>query len=139
MDRLTAVTLHTSRISFYLRTVVLLLALAALWLCGLSWWWQAALSAALLAGAFWQETKCKQLSVSALGCEQEQWWALVDDVKRPVELVGAQLVLSWLIVLNFRINEADEKKSAKKYALALWPDTAKSDDLRRLRVWLRNR
>jgi hypothetical protein len=54
-----------------------------------------------------------------------------------VELVNEQLVLPWLVVLNFRINEAGEKNPGKIYILALWPDMATADDLRRLRVWLR--
>lgn len=139
MERLTTITLQPSRMAFYLHRAILLLSLLALWLCGLSWWWKVAISAALLAAALfyekkWHETKHKQLPVSALGCEQAQWWVLVGDDKRLVELVGAQVVLSWLVVLSMR-----EKNSGKKYALALWPDMACGEDLRRLRVWLRNR
>jgi len=121
MDRLTAIPLRASNIAFYLHTIVLVLSIMALWLCGLPLWCKF-----LLTGAgMWLLRKQKLLPVSVIDFEQ-------------IELVNEQLVLSWLIVLNFRVNESGEKNSGKKYALALWPDMASVDDLRRLRVFLRS-
>lgn len=137
MDRLTAILLKPSQITVYLHGAVLLLALVALWLCGLMWWWKLIATVTLLAAALWRYKQHKQLPVAAIGCEQGEWWGCVDEQKTFIELVSAQLVLSWLVVLRFRIKELGEKNAGKKYTLVLWPDTASAEDLRRLRVCLR--
>jgi hypothetical protein len=138
MERLTAVVLKLSQITFYLHSMALVLAMVALWLCGLLWWLKLLFTMALLCAALWQHGKQKQLPLQAIVYEQGQWWALIHNHKTVIELVHAQLVLPWLMVLNFRINEAGEKNSGKKQTLVLWPDMASPEDLRRLRVWLRN-
>jgi len=138
MELLITITFKSSRIARYLHIFVLLLALVALWLCGLNLWIKLLLTIALLCIGMWQYQQLKQLTVSMLGLEQEQWWALIRNQRTPVELVDEQLVLPWLIVLNFRVDESGEKNSGKKYTLALWSDMAHADDLRRLRVLLRN-
>jgi len=131
MERLLAIPLKSSRITLYLHGGVLLLSILALWLCGLLVWIKLLLTAVLFVAALWQYQK--QMPIRAIGIEQTQWWLLYREHKIFVELVNEQLVLSWLVVLNIR-----EKESGKKHVLALWPDTASADDLRRLRVLLRN-
>jgi len=138
MDRLAAIPLKPSQITIYLHLAVLLLSLTALWLCGLLWVWKFFISVALLGAALWWHQRQQPLSVVALGCEQAQWWVRVGEHKTGIDLVSAQLVLPWLVVLNFRIKEPREKNSVKQHTLVLWPDTASTEDLRRLRVCLRN-
>lgn len=133
MDRLTNIILKPSCIALCLHAAVLCLSLIALWLCGLSWWLKLFLSILLLCTGILQHKKQKCLFVSAIGLEQEKWWALLQNRKVRIELVNEQLVLPWLVVLNWR-----EAGTGKKYALVLWPDMAHADDLRRLRVQLRN-
>lgn len=132
MDRLAAISFKSSYIARYVHAIVFLFTIIALWLCGLLVWLKVVLTAVLLCACVWQHRKQKQFQVSAIGFEQGQWWALIHSHKLTIELVNEQLVLPWLMVLNLR-----EKESGKKYALALWPDTASADDLRRLRVFLR--
>lgn len=138
MDRLTAIPLKPSHIALYLHAAVLLLAVIALWLCGLSVWLKFLLTILLSGLSFREYQKQKYVLFSAIGFEQEHWWALVHNQKVMIELLNEQLVLPWLIVLNFRVNQSDEKESGKKYSLALWADMAHVDDLRRLRVFLGN-
>jgi len=138
MDRLTAISLKPSRLALHAHSFVLLLAITAVWLCGLSVWLKCLLTMMLLCAGVWQHQKLKQLPCRAIGFEQEQWWLLIQNNKIMIELVNEQLVLSWLVVLSFRVNKPGEKDSGKKMTLALWPDMADADDLRRLRVFLRN-
>lgn len=138
MDKLSTIAIKPSRIARYVHLAVLLLAIAALWWCGLSLWIKSLLTALLLCVGAWQYQQLKQPTVSAFGLEQEQWWALIQNQKINIELVNEQLVLSWLMVLTFHVNQSGKKEFEKKYSLVLWPDSAHHEDLRRLRVVLRN-
>jgi hypothetical protein len=126
MDKLNVITLKPSRIAVYLRAIVFLLSVIALWLCGLDVAFKILLTVMLSALSVWDYCQQKQLPLAVIDVEQ-------------IELVDEQLVLPWLIVLSFRVNTPGEKNGGKKITLALWPDMAHADELRRLRVFLRNR
>jgi len=132
MERLPAITLKPSRFAYYLHLVVLLLALSALLLCGITWLIKVFLGLSLLVVGIWLLKTQNQLIIEEIGFEQEHWWAVIKGNKIKVSLFGEQLVLPWLVVINLRAVDTNQK-----YSLALWRDAVDKEDLRRLRVFLR--
>jgi hypothetical protein len=103
----------------------------AVLLCGLPWLVKMILMLVLLGACRWQHYPCKP-AITLIGCEQGQWWAMIAGLRAPLVLVDEQLVLTWLVVLHLR-----DMQTGVVYHLALWPDSAHRDDLRRLRVFLK--
>lgn len=134
MDRLDIITLKPSCISLRLHLGILLLALASVLLCGLSWLIKIPLVLCFSGRLF---PVRNHFRVVKMGFEQGHWWAIVDNGemignKMKIQLIGEQLVLPWLVVMNIRVED-----SRQKHSFVLWRDTADKDDLRRLRVFLR--
>jgi hypothetical protein len=132
MDEFSIISLKPSRIALYLQAGVLVLAWIALALSGLSWIFKSGLILLLLLTGFHCLRQQRSAMISSMGYGQQQDWVMRNQKKVAVDLQGEQLVLPWLVVIQWR-----EKESGKKGALALWPDSARKDDLRRLKVFLR--
>jgi hypothetical protein len=95
-------------------------------------WWLVLLVA--LAGLAFSLLNCYRAlekSVKTLGFERN-WY--LDDARgrRLLQPVGEVVVWQWLIVMHFR-----PLNGGRRLSLALLPDSAVPEDLRRLRVWLR--
>lgn len=132
MEELSVISLKPSRIAIYLQGIVWILAMVAIVISGFSWLLKSSLILLLLT-AFYQVNTQRKIMISCISFGQQQGWIIMRDKKKfVVELQGEQLVLPWLVVLQWR-----EKESRQQGALALWPDSAQKDDLRRLRVFLR--
>lgn len=131
MEELAYISLKPSRIARYLHLTVTLLALFALVSSGLLWWLKIIL-AGLLVVSGWQWWRDRCMPVQAIACADGQWRVWTSCGETHVELTLAPLVLSWLVVLQWRAPH-----NGKRYGLALWPDSAHQDDLRKLRVFLR--
>lgn len=130
MDGLSPLPLTASRISFYLYLVLTVLAAASVMLSGISLLLKILLILLLLL------LVCMPQSTppAHIGCSTGQWWMQERSGPEPVHLVlcGDVLVLAWLVVVKFRRCD-----NGKTITFALWPDSADSEDLRRLRVFLR--
>ena len=133
MDSLPAIMLAPSRIALMLQRGVVILAAAAVLLSSVPWIFKSFLVFMLLALEYVHERHSGKPVISACGCEQAQWWAIVNEQRIMVEPVGKQLVLPWLVVLHLR-----EVEQGSIHHLALWPDRVSADDLRCLRVFLRH-
>lgn len=132
MEEFSVISFNLSRITRYLQTGVLVLAWAALVLSGLSWVLKLWLVLLLLLASFFYTGKQRKAAITSMGYGQQQGWVMRDQKKIAVDLQGEQLVLPWLVVIQWK-----EKESGKKGVLALWPDSASGEDLRQLRVFLR--
>jgi len=132
MEEFSVISLKSSRIALCLQMGALLLALAALCLSGLSWILKLWLSLLLLLIGGYEIRKQRVAVITSMGYGQQQGWMMVGEKKIAMDLYGEQLVLPWLVVIQWK-----EKESGKKGALALWADSAHKEDLRRLRVFLR--
>jgi len=132
MEEFSVISFKPSRITMYVQASALVLALAALALSGLSWVLKSWLTLLLLLTGFHYTRKQRNVMISRMGYGQQQGWVMVGEKKIAMDLSGEQLVLPWLVVIQWK-----EKESGKKGALSLWPDSASEEELRRLRVFLR--
>lgn len=130
MDGLLPITLKPSRGAFYLAIAAALLAVLAVWLSGLD----ALVKSLLTALLVWVIAHRQAGPPVTLGCTNGQWWLLDQGCHHrvPVERRGDLCVLAWLVVMKYRRSD-----NGKTLVLALWPDSADSEELRRLRVFLR--
>lgn len=132
MEEFSVISLKRSRIATFLQGMVLVLALVAIGLSGLAGTLKLWLALLLLLTGLHYTRQQQNIMMSRIGYGQQQAWVMIGQEKIAVDLQGEQLVLPWLVVIQWK-----EKESGKKGALALWPDSAANDDLRRLRVFLR--
>lgn len=132
MEELAYISLTPSRMARYVQGIAVALALSALWISGLAWWLDIFLSLLLVAILLRQWRRDREVWVQGLDCAGGRWRLWTSRGEQTVELRREQLVLSWLVVLQWC-----DPVSGKSAALALWPDSASPDDLRRLRVFLR--
>ncbi|MGD8176940.1 protein YgfX [Marinimicrobium sp. ARAG 43.8] len=95
---------------------------AALWL---PVWW------VILAASFWNQRRRGQNEPTALSFDSGGWCLHWQTERRPVVAIGEWLLWSWLQILQFRDESTD-----RRWRLICLPDSASSDDRRRLRVWL---
>lgn len=130
MDGLLPVTLKPSRMAFYLAVAAVLLAVLAVWLSGINVLVKLLLVCLLL----WVIAYHQGVPPVTVGCTNGQWWLLDQGSghRIPVERCGDLCVLAWLVVMQYRRSD-----NGKTFVLALWPDSADREDLRRLRVFLR--
>jgi len=137
MEDLSFIALKPSRIARNLHVVLALLALLALCLSGVGSIWKVLLALLLLWAALWQWRRDQSVPVKGLSCKSGRWCFLINDREYQGELCGEQRVLSWWVMLQWREDTMQKKTMQKKKVLALWPDSADPEDLRRLRVFLR--
>jgi hypothetical protein len=131
MDGLSPIPLADSRIPVMLSRLASVLAALAVLMCGLPWLVKMIFLLVLLGADRWQQ-RSHTPAITLIGCEQERWWAVIAGLRTPLVPVDEQLVLTWLVVLHLR-----DTRSGAVHHLALWPDSAHRDDLRRLRVFLK--
>lgn len=134
MEDLPWIPLKPSRIARHLHGGVAVLAILALWCSALPWWLNTIMTLLLAAAARWRWQRDTCLLVSGLACREGTWLLRGASGELRAELVGEQVVLPWLVVLQWR-----DLQGNKPVSLSLWPDSAVQDDLRRLRVFLRYR
>jgi|SRR5690606_8106623 len=132
MEEFFSISLKPSRMAVVLPVALTGLALIAMGLSGLSWALKGWSMLLLISVSVYYFHKSQQLRITAIGYGSQQLWLMRSQEKIAIELQDEQLVLSWLVVMQWR-----EKERGKKGALALWPDSAHPEDLRRLRVLLR--
>jgi len=162
MDDLSFIPLKVSFIHQKLRIVITLLAGLSVCLSGLVWFYKVLMVLVLLGWLIQQWSSLNTVIIKGLRCVQEQrvqeqrvqeqrvqerrvqerrvqerrvqgqWFLQCEDKEIAAELCGEQLVLPWLIVLNFK-----ELSSRKKHSLTLWLDSADKEELRKLRVFLK--
>lgn len=132
MEELACISLKPSRIAMGVRRIVLAMSLAAIGLSGLSWTFKGCLGLLLLLAGLYDRDKQGKAVITGIGYGEQRGWVMINQEKVAVDLQGEQLVLPWLVVVQWQ-----ERESRKKGALALWPDSAATDDLRRLRIFLR--
>ncbi|MEX1032067.1 MAG: protein YgfX [Cellvibrionaceae bacterium] len=107
-----------------------LLAALAVWFSALPWWLCLLVDVAVLADLLWSLRQHYRLGRRQLRYVDGRWWLADHRGEESLELIGEYLVTPWLLVLRF-------KRSAGSATLVLPPDSAATDDLRRLRVLLR--
>lgn len=140
MDEALVISLKPSRIERCLQWSLLLLALLALALSGLSALAKvflalltlALLVPGLLVPGLLRGEKQQSVFVSTIAWEAGSWWIVRGGQRIAIELRGEQRVLSWLVALQWR-----ESAGTRRGSLALWPDSADAEALRRLRLRLR--
>jgi hypothetical protein len=132
MEELAYISLAPSRVARYVHLGATLLALLAFSSSGMAGGLKIILASLLVVVSIWQWRKGEDLPVLGFACVKGQWCLWTPGGEHGVEMMCEPLVLSWLVVLQWRY-----KESGKRCALALWPDSASQDDLRRLRVFLR--
>jgi len=120
-----------SRITVIVQRAVVVLSALAILLCGLVWPLKVMLLALLVCLSIWQERR-QVLRINSVSCERGQWWAVIAGKRVSVTLHGEHVVLVWLVVLHLR-----DVDSNRVHPVVLWPDAARTDDLRRLRVFLK--
>jgi len=132
MDGSTLFEILPSRFLFLARCTVLLMAVLCVFLNSLPWLFQVLLLIVVLSYGLWY-FKCQQMpELEYLGCDEGSWFVVLGNQKVYTELLGQQVVLPFLLVLNMRtVNEE------KRYCFALAFDSMDSESLRRLRVILR--
>lgn len=130
MDGLSPLTLKSSRLALSIYLVLVVFAAGSVMLSGLSLLLKSLFILLLVLFV------CVRRSTPPvqLACTAQQWWMQEQPGHEQIalELCGDVLVLAWLVVVKFRRRDND-----KTVTLALWPDSAGSEDLRRLRVFLR--
>jgi hypothetical protein len=123
-------TLRPSRVYLAVQLAAHGLALLGAWLAVLPFWIQAALTLGLMINFIWV---VREISSSPRGMRVSQSGQieLLEQEWQPVQIKGRPVVLPWLISLTL------VTASGNFFRVILWPDSADSDRLRKLRVWLR--
>lgn len=115
-----------------------LVALVALWLADLHILMTAALSLAILCYGIYGYGRFYRLahgmSVHSLRLEGSNWNLGMSDARQvQASVVNEMVIFSWFTAVQFQ-----DINSRKKYAVALFSDSANKEALRRLRVWLKH-
>ncbi len=106
------------------------LALLGAWLAAAPVWVRAGMAAALLASAAWSWRGISR-SPRGLRVSQSGQIELLDGEWRAAQIRGRPVVLPWLVSVALAVEGGGVRK------IALLPDSAEPEGLRKLRVWLK--
>lgn len=130
--------IEPSRIMLIFLLAIHLLALFALWIADMHILMAAALTLAILCYGFYSYGRFYRLthgmSVHSLRLVGKDWHLGLSGCREVrASLVNEMVIFSWFTAVQFQ-----EINSRKKYAVALFRDSADKDGQRRLRVWLKH-
>lgn len=123
-------TLRPSRVYAAVLLLAHGLALIGAWLAALQVWMQAALTLALAASLIWMRREISS-SPRGLRVSHSGRLELLDGEWRGAQIRGRPVVLPWLLRLELALEDGEVRR------IALLPDSAETDSLRKLRVWLK--
>lgn len=123
-------TLRPSRIYMAAMACAHGFALLGLWLAVLPLWLQSALSLALASSLIWAWREISS-APRGLRVSQSGQVELLEREWMPARMRGRPVVLPWLVSLRLELDGGQTRR------MALLRDSADSDGLRKLRVWLR--